>query len=44
MPPNPRERYHRSDRYNGHQFQGYKDYFNFRHSSLRNIIERMFVY
>ncbi|XP_035544597.1 uncharacterized protein LOC118347990 [Juglans regia] len=43
MPPYPRERYHRSDRYSGRQFRGYKDYFNFRHSSLRNIIERTFA-
>ncbi|KAF5445441.1 hypothetical protein F2P56_034489 [Juglans regia] len=43
MPPYPRERYHRSDRYSGHQFRGYKDYFNFCHSSLRNIIERTFA-
>ncbi|XP_035540302.1 uncharacterized protein LOC118344256 [Juglans regia] len=43
MPPYPRERYHRSDHYSGRQFRGYKDYFNFRHSSLRNIIERTFA-
>ncbi|XP_042954573.1 uncharacterized protein LOC122290983 [Carya illinoinensis] len=29
MPPYPRERYHRSDRYNEGGFQGYKDYFNY---------------
>ncbi|XP_035542818.1 protein ALP1-like [Juglans regia] len=43
MPPYPRERYHRSDRYGARQFRGYKDYFNFRHSSLRNVIERTFA-
>ncbi|XP_042980024.1 uncharacterized protein LOC122310210 [Carya illinoinensis] len=42
MPPYPRERYHRSGCYNEDGFQGYKDYFNYRHSSLRNIIERTF--
>ncbi|KAF5470966.1 hypothetical protein F2P56_011448 [Juglans regia] len=42
MPPYPRERYHQSDRYSGRQFRGYKDYFNFCHSSLHNIIERTF--
>ncbi|KAF5466007.1 hypothetical protein F2P56_015966 [Juglans regia] len=43
MPPYPRERYHRSDSYRGRQFRGYKEYFNFRHSSMRNIIERTFT-
>ncbi|XP_042980027.1 uncharacterized protein LOC122310212 [Carya illinoinensis] len=42
MPPYPRERYHRSDHYNKDGFRGYKDYFNYRHSSLRNVIERTF--
>ncbi|XP_041011364.1 uncharacterized protein LOC121255150 [Juglans microcarpa x Juglans regia] len=43
MPPYPRERYHISARYGARQFRGYKDYFNFRHSSLRNVIERTFA-
>ncbi|XP_041017924.1 uncharacterized protein LOC121260144 [Juglans microcarpa x Juglans regia] len=43
MPPYPRERYHRSDRYSRHRFRGYKDYFNYRHVSLRNVVERAFA-
>ncbi|XP_040994226.1 putative nuclease HARBI1 [Juglans microcarpa x Juglans regia] len=42
MPPYPRVRYHRSERRGSHTFQGYKDLFNYRHSSLRNVIERTF--
>ncbi|XP_035539801.1 protein ALP1-like isoform X1 [Juglans regia] len=40
MPPYPRVRYHRSDRHSNSSFSGYQDYFNYRHSSLRNVIER----
>ncbi|KAF5452225.1 hypothetical protein F2P56_027251 [Juglans regia] len=43
MPPYPRERYYRSDHYGARQFRSYKDYFNFRHSSLPNVIERTFA-
>ncbi|XP_042950411.1 uncharacterized protein LOC122282544 [Carya illinoinensis] len=43
MPPYPRERYHQSDRVSGRNFRGYRDYFNFRHSSLWNIIEHTFA-
>ncbi|XP_035541423.1 putative nuclease HARBI1 [Juglans regia] len=42
MPPYPRERYHRSDRQGQRGFRGYKDYFNHRHSCIRNVIERTF--
>lgn len=42
MPPYPRERYHRSDYAGQRGFRGYKDYFNYRHSSIRNVIERAF--
>ncbi|XP_042961477.1 uncharacterized protein LOC122296110 [Carya illinoinensis] len=38
----PRVRYHRSERHGNHTFQGYKDLFNYRHSSIRNVIERTF--
>ncbi|XP_035551094.1 putative nuclease HARBI1 [Juglans regia] len=42
LPPYPRERYHRSDRHNDRGFHGYKDYFNYHHSTVRNIVERTF--
>ncbi|XP_035551106.1 uncharacterized protein LOC118349685 [Juglans regia] len=42
MPLYPRVRYHRFDRHSNSSFSGYQDYFNYRHSSLRNVIERTF--
>ncbi|XP_042944692.1 protein ALP1-like [Carya illinoinensis] len=40
--PYPRVRYHRSERHGNRSFHGYQDYFNYRHSSLRNVNERSF--
>ncbi|KAF5443105.1 hypothetical protein F2P56_035693 [Juglans regia] len=42
MPPYPRVRYHMSDRHSNSSFSGYQYYFNYRHSSLQNVIERTF--
>ncbi|KAF5472184.1 hypothetical protein F2P56_008921 [Juglans regia] len=42
MPPYPKVRYHRSDQHSNSSFSGYQDYFNYRHSSLQNVIERTF--
>ncbi|XP_042974179.1 uncharacterized protein LOC122305681 [Carya illinoinensis] len=42
MPLYPRVRYHRSERHGNRTFQGYKDLFNYRHSSIQNVIERTF--
>ncbi|XP_042939406.1 protein ALP1-like [Carya illinoinensis] len=42
LPPYPRVRYHRSERHGNRSFHGYQDYFNYWHSSLRNVIERSF--
>ncbi|XP_042957659.1 uncharacterized protein LOC122293214 isoform X2 [Carya illinoinensis] len=42
MPPYPRVRYHRFERHGNRTFQGYKDLFNYLHSSIRIVIERTF--
>ena len=42
LPPYHTERYHLRDFQGGDHPEGAKELFNYRHSSLRNVIERCF--
>ena len=42
LPPYHTERYHLRDFRGGNRPEGAKELFNYRHSSLRNVIERCF--